>query len=69
MNMNHHWMSACGNATCIEIAWADDEHREILIRATSKDPNTWIRCTAEEWRGFLVGLQAGAFEGVLDDHA
>lgn len=69
MNMNHHWMKPCGNATCIEIAWADDDRREILIRATSKDPNTWISCTTEEWRAFLAGLRGDAFEGAFDDEA
>lgn len=55
------WVSGCGNSVdCVE-AVPHPIFDYVLVR-NSKDPDTVLRFTGDEWRAFTGGVRAGRFD-------
>jgi hypothetical protein len=51
--------SFCGSGECVEIA----ELNGIVLMRDSKDPHGGrLRCSADEFRSFILGIKAGEFD-------
>ena len=49
--------SACDSSACVEVGHFDG----VAVR-NSKEPDTYVVFTTEEWRLFLLGAKAGEFD-------
>jgi hypothetical protein len=49
--------SFCDSSACVEVGQFDG----VAVR-NSKEPDTYVVFTTEEWRLFLLGVKAGEFD-------
>lgn len=52
--------SRCGAGECVQVATVGKVKPTVLVRS-SNDPGTVLVFSAEEWRNFVAGVEAGEF--------
>lgn len=51
--------SACDSASCVEVAYDDDNG--VLMRNSDR-PDVWLAFSRAEWTAFLAGVKQGDFD-------
>lgn len=57
------WISACGNATCIEVQ-ALGPHVELRSTGCACDGGAVIKAETPEWLAFVAGVKRGDFDDI-----